>query len=83
MGYNLIADYRKAQFSFSTVDTKVLDKILKDLKPTDEGKKICAIVDIPRNTAISMIVKAKFHPDLGYNTMIFTTEEAALAWMFE
>ncbi len=83
MGYDILADYSHADFKFTIADTKVLDSILNASSSKVPGKKIAVIVKMPYSTAISMIVKEKFHADLNYNAMIFSTQEAALMWLNE
>ena len=83
LGYHVLADYRYAQFSFSIDDTTILDRIIEASKIEFKGKKNAVIVTLPHSTAISMIVKGKFHPKLGYEIEIFYTEEAAIKWLLE
>ncbi len=83
LGYDILADYSEAEFKFSISDTKVLDPVLNASSSKVPGKKIAAIANMPYTTAVTMIVQGKFHADLGYNTRIFSTKEAAMKWLKE
>jgi len=81
--YYVLADYSKAEFNFSIADTGVLDEIIDASKQTLIGKKTAVVVNIPRSTAITMLVKEKFDANLGHSVKIFSTEDGAMKWLLE
>lgn len=79
--YNLLSDYRNSKFDISVDDTDGMWQFLESIKSILNGKKECAILNNPYDTAISMLFQIKTLKKLGYSVKLFSTEEAALKWI--
>lgn len=80
-GYNLLSDYRNADFDFTVDETDVIWDFLESIKHILNGKRESVITDKPFTTAISMLFEKKLYSKMGFNIKIFSTEHAALHWL--
>jgi hypothetical protein len=80
-GYNLLSDYRNADFDFSINETDVIWNFLESIKHILNGKRESVITDKPFTTAISMLFEKQLYSKMGFNIKIFSTEQAALNWV--
>ncbi len=81
LGYNVLSDYRDANFKFKIEETEFLDDFIAGVKEIMNGKKGAVIVSVPLNTAISVLITEKFKKVPNYEIKIFSTEEAAIEWL--
>jgi len=80
-GYNLLSDYRNADFDFTVDETDVIWDFLESIKHILNGKRESVITDKPFTTAISMLFEKQLYSKMGFNIKIFSTEQAALHWL--
>jgi hypothetical protein len=83
LGYNVLSDYREAEFNFKMEETTFLDQYIIESKELLIGKKGAVIVSKPLYTAISVLISEKFKKVPNYEVKIFSTEEAAVEWLAE
>ena len=76
-GYNIIYDYRDAEFGFEIDQTTELDTYLKKVKNITKGKKSAIIINSPEAIVIPTLYKKKSENELNFEMKIFTTYRAA------
>jgi len=81
MKYNLLTDYRDAEFNFTLEDTGPIDEFFLTIKDIIKDKKQAVIADKPFTTALTMLYAAKMYDEAGFSIQVFSTEKAALAWL--
>ncbi len=79
--YNLFSDYRNSTFIGNNKDIEHICNTLESLHPVLDGKKQALLLDSPSNTALSMLFEGEVNDRTGFIVKIFSTEEAALAWL--
>jgi hypothetical protein len=79
--YNLLSDYRNANFEFSVSNSDVIMDFFQTIKHILNGKKEAVITDKPLTTAVSIMFEKKTLSELGFDVRVFSTENAALAWL--
>jgi len=79
--FNLLSDYRNADFDFSVNETDVIWEFLESIKHILKGKRESVITDKPFTTAISMLFEKELYLKIGFNVKIFSTEKEALRWL--
>lgn len=81
--YNLLFDYTECQFSITTDDFKEIEDFLKSITHLIRGKKQAVIVDNPKTTAVSLIIRSKVNQATGFHIEVFSTRDAAITWLKE
>ncbi len=79
--YNLLSDYRGAQFNFTITETDVIEHFLESIKTVLHGKRNAVIVDKPQETAIAALFEYKTCNDIHFFVKTFSTEEAAIRFL--
>ncbi|MCH8557706.1 MAG: STAS/SEC14 domain-containing protein [Balneolia bacterium] len=79
--FNLLTDYRGAEFTFSVEDTEPIDEFLHSIKHVLKGKRQAVIADSPFPTALSMLYANKLNKEIGFHVKVFSTREAAIEWL--
>lgn len=79
--YNLLADYRNSRFDISHSTIEVIVNEMKSIKSFFEGRRQSFIIDDPFSMAISMLFIEEVKSKIGFKIDVFSTEEAATAWL--
>lgn len=82
LGYNLISVYKGAVFEMPLDKADEIVAFLKTINPILIGKKHALVVDDVYSTAASLFFEDKVTRQTGFLVQVFTTESAALAWVY-
>ena len=79
-GSLLLTDARDANFSFSVNDLKEIAQETSKHAQVDKPLKEALLINSPKETALSLMFE-KRKLSSHHETMIFNTEQSALAWL--
>lgn len=79
--YNLISDYRGANFKFGMESTEFINNYLYNLRKILKGKKEAVIVDKPFTTAFSLYFENKLFDEIGFYVKVFNNKKTAFDWI--
>lgn len=81
--YNLLSDYRNAEFDIPVDFLPELIEFMRNIRPIVEGKKQSLIVSGPFTTAASMLFETEVNIEVGFLVKVFSTESKALEWLLK
>ncbi|MBN1116117.1 MAG: hypothetical protein JXA77_02865 [Bacteroidales bacterium] len=79
--YNLFSDYRKSNFDIIPKEEDRMLDFLVSIKHILDGKKEAAILNNPKDTALSVLMQMQAFEKVGYIVKLFSTEIAAINWL--
>lgn len=79
--YDLLADYRFANFNFGIDDITAITNYLLSVKHKLENKLFAAIANNPYSAAILLLILGKIENNGGFEVKVFSTEKEALYWL--
>lgn len=79
--YNLLSNYRNADFDLSINETDSIREFLICLQPILKSKKASVITDTPFATTVSMLFEKETYAKIGFSVKIFSTKKEALRWL--
>lgn len=82
-GYNLLSDYREAQFKFPPSVLYEIVAFLEQLEPILRGKKQSLLMTDPGSTAYSILFESAVFHAIGFRVKVFSTEQAAIRYVTE
>ena len=79
--YNLLSDYRNSNFNIDKTENNKMIEFLLSIKDILNKKKEAAILNNPKDTALSMMLQFEVYKRIGYSVQLFSTEDAAIKWL--